>query len=56
MWRKKRKEHRIFDRIMLAVFLLVASIYIVKFLIGFFYMKNLLGDLGSGFMEVGVRL
>ena len=36
MWRKKRKEHRIFDRIMLAVFLLVASIYTVKFLIGFF--------------------
>ena len=26
MWRKKRKEHRIFDRIMLAVFLLVAFV------------------------------
>ena len=34
MWRKK-KEHRIFDRIMLAVFLLVAFVYIVKFLMGF---------------------
>ena len=34
--KEKRKEHRIFDRIMLAVFLLVVSIYIVKFLIGFF--------------------
>jgi len=33
MWRKK-KEHRIFDRIMLAVFLLVAFVYIVKFLMG----------------------
>ena len=35
MWRKK-KEHRIFDRIMLAVFLLVAFVYTVKFLMGFF--------------------
>ena len=35
MWHKK-KEHRIFDRIMLAVFLLVAFVYIVKFLMGFF--------------------
>ena len=34
MWRKK-KEHRILDRIMLAVFLLVAFVYIVKFLMGF---------------------
>ena len=33
---KKRKEHRIFDRIMLAVFLLVAFFYTVKFLMGFF--------------------
>ena len=36
MWRKKRKEYRIFDRIMLAVFLLVAFVYTVKFLMGFF--------------------
>ena len=35
MWRKK-KEHRIFDRIILAVFLLVAFVYTVKFLMGFF--------------------
>ena len=35
MWRKKRKEHRILDRIMLAVFLLVVFVYIVKFLMGF---------------------
>jgi len=34
MWRKK-KEHRIFDNIMLAAFLLVAFVYLVKFLIGF---------------------
>ena len=34
MWRKK-KEHRIIDRIMLVVFLLVAFVYIVKFLMGF---------------------
>ena len=36
MWRKKRKEHRIFDRIILAVFLLVVFVYTVKFLMGFF--------------------
>ena len=35
MWRKK-KEHKIFDRIILAVFLLVAFVYTVKFLMGFF--------------------
>ena len=35
MWRKK-KEHRIFDRIILAVFLLVAFVYTVKSLMGFF--------------------
>jgi len=35
MWRKK-KEHRIFDRIILAVFLLVAFVYTVKFLTKFF--------------------
>ena len=35
MWREK-KEHRIFDRIMLAIFLLVVFVYIVKFLMGFF--------------------
>jgi len=35
MWRKK-KEHRIFDRIILAVFLLVAFVYTVKFIMGFF--------------------
>ena len=34
MWRKK-KEHRIFDGIMLAVFLLVAFVYVVKFLMRF---------------------
>jgi hypothetical protein len=35
MWRKK-KEHRIFDGIILAVFLLVAFFYMVKFLMEFF--------------------
>ena len=59
MWRKKRKEHRIFDRIMLAVFLLIAFIYTVKFLMGFFlklakqfwnYEKTF-KDRGSGFVR-----
>jgi len=33
---EKKKEHRIFDRIILAVFLLVVFVYTVKFLMGFF--------------------
>ena len=36
----QKKEHRIFDRIMLAVFLLVAFVYIVKFIMGFVWVKN----------------
>ena len=32
----QKKEHRVLDRIMLAVFLLVAFVYTVKFLMGFF--------------------
>ena len=50
MWRKK-KEHRIFDRIILAVFLLVAFVYTMKFLMGFFNEKTF-RDLGSGFVEM----
>ena len=31
-----KKKHRVFDKIMLAVFLLVVFVYTVKFLMGFF--------------------